>query len=72
MLPVYMKIAGEGALFFDPLSIDDMIEKMSIIINDKNLRLDLINKGKVEVSKFSWERSARLHEKFFIDLLKEK
>ena len=52
------EIAGDGAYFFDPtseISIKDSIQK---VIENSNLREDLINKGLKQVKKFSWEKTA--------------
>ena len=36
-----------------------IVEKMKKLLNDENLRKQLIEKGKKQVEKFSWEKSAR-------------
>ncbi|MFH1387048.1 MAG: glycosyltransferase family 1 protein [bacterium] len=52
------EVTGNAALFFDPFDIDDMAEKMQLLLADNNLRLQLINKGKERIKMFSWEESA--------------
>ncbi len=52
------EVYGEAALYFDPLSVDDMAEKISMILDDKKLRVELIAKGKIQASKYSWKRMA--------------
>lgn len=50
---------GEAVLYVDPENVDDIAEKIKKLIDDKNLREDLIEKGYKQVKKFSWEKSAR-------------
>ncbi|MDH4127436.1 MAG: glycosyltransferase family 4 protein [Spirochaetota bacterium] len=53
------EIAGEAAIYFDPkddLSIKQAIEK---VIYNNDLRNNLKNLGKVQLKKFSWEKTAQ-------------
>lgn len=53
------EVAGEGAILFDPLSIDDMAAKLKRALLDPDLRETLTRKGKVNATKFSWDKAAR-------------
>lgn len=50
---------GDAALYVDPENVDDIAEKITKLINDKELREELIKKGKEQVKKFSWDKSAK-------------
>lgn len=50
---------GDAALYVDPLSINDIKEKMEMLLDDKKLRQELIKKGREQIRKFSWEKTAR-------------
>jgi|WetSurMetagenome_2_1015567.scaffolds.fasta_scaffold00244_11 glycosyltransferase involved in cell wall biosynthesis len=50
---------GDAALYVDPKNADDIKNKLEIIINDKELRKLLIQKGYEQTKKFSWEKTAR-------------
>ncbi len=50
---------GDAALYVDPENVNDIKEKMGRLLNDEKLRKDLIEKGKHQIKKFSWEKSAR-------------
>jgi len=50
---------GEAALYVDPQDADDIKKKLELMINDKGLRIKLIEKGYEQVKKFSWEKTAR-------------
>lgn len=52
------EIAGDAALMIDPSSIDSISTAMTQITKDKQLRLDLINKGKIRRETFSWQLSS--------------
>lgn len=53
------EVGGDAALYVDPSSSEDITKKMQKLLDDGNLRKDLIQKGKKQVEKFSWEKSAR-------------
>lgn len=53
------EVGGDAALYVDPSSSEDIAKKMQKLLDDGNLRKDLIQKGKKQVEKFSWEKSAR-------------
>ncbi len=52
------EIAGNAALLVDPFSIESIADAMTKIYNDKDLRNQLIEKGKLQRSKFSWDQTA--------------
>ncbi len=52
------EVAGEGALYFDPLSIDDLVLKLSAVHEDSSIRDSLVDKGYENVKRFSWSRAA--------------
>lgn len=52
------EVYGEAALYFDPLSVTDMTAKITEVLNDEALRSNLIQKGREQVAKYSWRRTA--------------
>jgi len=52
------EVAGKGALYFDPLSVDDMKEAIEKVLNDANLQNGLIEKGYANTARFSWRKAA--------------
>ncbi len=50
---------GDAALYVDPNNIEDITDKITKVISDKNLREQMIKKGYEQVKKFSWEKTAR-------------
>ncbi len=53
------EVGADAALYFDPQSSDDMVEKISLILNNEKLRKELIEKGKKRVKLFSWKKLAQ-------------
>lgn len=53
------EVGGEAAIYFDPNNIDDMREKIKLIIINKDLRNEIILKAKTQRQKFSFEKTAR-------------
>jgi glycosyltransferase involved in cell wall biosynthesis len=54
------EIAGEAALLVEPKNINEIKNAMNKVWTDEALRLDLINKGKIQRQNFSWDRSSEL------------
>lgn len=52
------EILDQAALYFNPHDIKDMAQIIGKVINDKNLREDLIKKGFKQVKKFNWQKCA--------------
>jgi glycosyltransferase involved in cell wall biosynthesis len=50
---------GDAALYVDPENVDDIAKKLSDVVSDPKLRQDMVEKGKKQVQKFSWEKTAR-------------
>lgn len=56
-IPSLKEVAGDGAIYFDPRSLDDFSEKLYDVCVNKDLRRELILKGKERVGFFSWSKS---------------
>ena len=52
------EIGLDSFLYVDPKNINDIAEKMQILIKDEQLQRKLINKGHENVKRFSWKKSA--------------
>ena len=53
------EVAGEAALLVDPASVDQISDAMTRLAADENLRQELIAKGRVQRTKFSWDLTAQ-------------
>jgi len=53
------EIAGQGALFVNPKNPAQIAEAAKAIIDDKTLRDKLIQTGRENIKRFSWEKCAR-------------
>lgn len=52
------EVAGGCALLADPDNVDDIVQKMKNLIEDKKLKNELVSEGLKYVKQFSWERTA--------------
>ncbi|MBI4099772.1 glycosyltransferase family 4 protein [Candidatus Microgenomates bacterium] len=57
-LPVLREIYGPAAIYFDPKSSQDMIQKITAVLTDAKLRVNLVAAGKIQVKKYSWHDTA--------------
>ena len=65
----FPEIAQDAGLYFDPKDIEDMYYKMSLMVEDEELRMNLIAKGNERVKDFSWEKCANQHIEVYKSLL---
>lgn len=54
------EIAGDAALYVNPLNVDEIAQAMLKLYVDKDLKQQLIEKGNLQKQKFSWDKSADL------------
>lgn len=52
------EVGGDAALYVDPLNLEDIKKELNIVINDSQLREDMIKKGFEQAAKFSWDKTA--------------
>ena len=52
------EVAGDGAEFFNPLSVDEMEQALLHCLRDSARRAALTERGRTNVARFSWARTA--------------
>jgi glycosyltransferase involved in cell wall biosynthesis len=52
------EVGGDAVLQFDPFDTNDIYVKMNMVLNDNNLRKDMIIKGQQRLKDFSWHKTA--------------
>jgi len=57
-IPPHKEIARESVLYFNPENYDDLARKLAQLLENEDLRNDLILKEKEQTQKFSWKRTA--------------
>lgn len=53
------EVYGDAAYYFNPLDIHDMARTINEVLENKELRNQLIRRGREQVKKYSWEKMAR-------------
>jgi glycosyltransferase involved in cell wall biosynthesis len=53
------EVAGDAAILFDPLSVDDMAQALLKGLLDGDLRAQLVTAGYENARSFSWDTTAR-------------
>ncbi len=53
------EVYGDGVHYFDPLSVEDMKNKIDAVITDNALRQRLINNGQLVAQRYSWKYMAQ-------------
>lgn len=63
------EVIGDAAFAFDPLSVADMAQALSHILEHANLRWELQHKGFEQARRFSWERTAQETFKVYVQVM---
>jgi glycosyltransferase involved in cell wall biosynthesis len=53
------EVAGDAALLVDPLDVDALAEAMTRVLEDADLRQEMIARGLAQAARFSWQQAAR-------------
>jgi len=53
------EIGGDASLYFNPKNPDDLLEKLKSLKENKELRKELIAKGRQRIKDFSWEKCGK-------------
>lgn len=64
------EILGDAAIYFNPDNKEEMKSKIEKVINDEDLRQELIKKGLEQVKKFSWWEAGRETLEVYREVLK--
>jgi glycosyltransferase involved in cell wall biosynthesis len=68
-IPSLLEVCDGGAIYCDPHLTGDIKQKIEMVLNDRLIQMDMIQKGFKRSKMFSWEISARKHLKVFQEVL---
>lgn len=63
------EVCGDAVVYCEPDKVEDIKQKITLVIRDAKLREELIDKGLKRVTKFTWENSADKHMQVFKKVL---
>lgn len=66
------EVAQNAALYCNPYSLDDIKNKLELLLDDSSLQNSLIEKGLIQARKFSWHESASQYIDIFKKAMNEK
>ena len=68
----FPEIAGNAGCYFDPLSVDSMVEAIAFLLRSEDERRRLVAAGDERLKLFSWEKAARATENVYRRVLSER
>lgn len=63
------EVCVDAAVYCDPHDIEDIKNKITLVLNDTNLQNSMIHKGLERAKQFTWQRSTDEHMKVFEKML---
>lgn len=64
------EVCGDAALYVDPDNIEEIAEKIKVLLADRSLQAAYIAKGLTHVKAYTWEDAAEAHLNVFKEVLK--
>lgn len=65
------EVGGDAVIYCNPYDVNDMKEKIELILNNESLQKEMIKKGLDRAKLFSWEKSANEHIRVFQKVLRK-
>ncbi len=66
------EVYGDGALYFDPLSVDDMVSRIDTVLYSPSMREVLVEQGQKQLKKYSWKKMAKETHAVYMKVLHER
>ena len=63
------EVGGDAVVYCDPNNVNNIVEKMEMVLSDGNLQQDMIEKGLKRAKQFTWEKAAQEHLRVFKEVL---
>lgn len=57
--PVFNEVYDNGAIYFDPLNIEDIADQMKLVVQDTQFHAQMQQKSLARAALFSWDETAR-------------
>jgi len=65
------EVGGDAVIYVNPNDINDIKEKIQIVLNNEGLQKQMIQKGLKRAKEFTWEKSAKKHIELFQKVINE-
>ncbi len=66
------EVAGEAAVLVDPYNVAELAEALAAVVESETLQAELRRKGLAQAAKFSWEETAQLTAKSYLQLVERR
>lgn len=63
------EVGGDAVVYCSPNDVNDIAEKMEMVLSDDKLQQEMIAKGLKRAKQFTWEKSAKEHMRVFKEAL---
>src|SRR5205085_9512276 len=62
------EVCGDGAAYFDPLSVEEMAAVIEKALSDDALRAQLLDSGRRQIVQYSWQKTSNAIAELFGEL----
>ena len=64
------EVGGDAVVYCNPYDVENIKNKIVMVLNDEKLQQEMIQKGLQRVKNFTWEKSAKKHLEVFEEALR--
>lgn len=64
------EVGGDAVVYCNPLNVEDIKEKIEMVLSDEALQQEMLQKGLQRAQMFSWKKAAEKHVEIFEEVLK--
>ena len=64
-IPCLREMCADAAAYFDPTSLNDMVDKLGKVVGDVTLRSEMVKKGYENIKRFSWREMANITQSVY-------
>lgn len=64
------EVGGDAAFYTDPFNVEEMRKQIKEVMNNKKLRMDMIEKGFKQEKNFSWEKTSKQTADIYREVMK--
>jgi len=65
------EVGGDAVIYCNPYDVEDIKNKIEMVLNDENLQKQMIEKGLKRAKLFTWEKAAKEHLRVFEEVLEK-
>jgi len=69
-IPIFREITDNKGIYFNPYDVNDMVEKIRVVLNDERLKIEITQQSLKRILEFNWLKSSEKILKILLNFQK--